>query len=186
MTFLLSLSLLLSSCSAAFVPSDTSENLTKSNRTNTVKPIPDIPMRETEETEAMPDFYFSITWDANGSQTYDSATGKLANDLHSTTLILTEEEMAEIAKLIEDADIDSFDNTYKGAETKPASVMNLTVTVNGKTKTIKSNLAPNEPGSPTFPEDEKTAEFAALCYNILTVIGNTEEYQNLPTGTLYM
>ena len=146
----------------------------------------DDPSTDTTPENSTNEISFSITWGPNGSQTYDSATGKLANDLHSTTLILTEEEMAEIAKLIEDADIDSFDNTYKGAETKPASVMNLTVTVNGETKTIKSNLAPNEPGSPTFPEDEKTAEFAALCYNILTVIGNTEEYQNLPTGTLYM
>ncbi len=134
------------------------------------------------------DFSFSIIWSVGGSQTYDSKTGHLANDLHSTTLVLTKEEMNSVKKLIEDANINSFSDRYEGPKSKPAFKLNLKVTQNGVTKSIISNCSftLNEGPMKDYVYDEAMLRYVSLCYEIIKIIGNTEEFQNLPKGKIYI
>lgn len=105
--------------------------------------------------EGVPDdFSFSIVWGVFGISSYDSKTGKLqktkdATDVERYTAYvkLTDEELRTVCRLLcSDIDLDEYPDSYDpfnapDAETKIATEPNetiiITVTENGRTKTVR-------------------------------------------------
>lgn len=91
------------------------------------------------------DFRFYLEWDVGGDSTYDSETGKLVKQKsaakvedYTTTFFLSDEQKAELFELISDMEPETYPDNYNpiDGETRPAMNIVLSVTYNGKTKTI--------------------------------------------------
>ncbi len=137
--------------------------------------------------DAVPkDFSFSLTWDAYGVSSYDSATGRLVKTTHAThpedyvtTYRLTEDELAEIYALIMALDVESYPDTYNPNENmhaKPPMTLILAVKCGEVQKTIRAeNIAIS------FEADNKEGQdFLDTCQAIKTILTSTNAWKALP------
>lgn len=132
------------------------------------------------------DFSFSLVWDVMGDSSYDSKTGKLVKqkvmyrlDEFTTTYFLTEEETLEVYKLISEIDIESYPDEYDplNAATSPSRDIILSVTMNGKTKTITcKDIAVTS----STPNGEKGRNFMKVHDTIVKILTGSEEWKALP------
>lgn len=136
--------------------------------------------------EDMPeDFSFSLTWNVNGNSSYDSKTGKLVKEHDATNTDdytayyqLTDEDKEYIYNLISELDIDSYPETYdpQNGLSKPSVTLILTVTINGKQKSVKAaGISSN-----FTSKDEKGQAFLSACEKIIDRLTATEAWAALP------
>lgn len=138
-----------------------------------------------EPAEVPADFRFSLEWGVNGESAYDSETGKLVKQKiasrpedYTTTLWLSDGQKAEIFCLIRDMDPDKYPDEYKPLKgrSSPSSDIVLTVSYDGKTKTITCADVP----SGNAPDGIKGKKFMAVHDRIVGIIKSSAEWQALP------
>lgn len=136
-------------------------------------------------TDYPEDFCFSLEWSVEGDGTYDSKTGRLVKQKtakkvedYTTTFFLSDEQKAELFELISDMDPETYPDEYNPVigSTQPSMSIVLSVTYDGKTKTIScANVALT--GEPDGPAGEK---FIAVYNRIIEMIMLSAEWQLLP------
>lgn len=136
-------------------------------------------------------FSFSLTWGVFGISSYDSSTGKLVKTTDSThpedyitTYKLTEEQKAQIYKLIEELDITSYPDTYNPNEqwsSDPSMTLILSVTSDTVQKTVEAkNISLSYKSVNT-----KGQAFLDVCKAIQDILTATDEWKALPEYELY-
>ncbi len=135
--------------------------------------------------EGSEDFYFTISWGANGDSFYSSKTGTLRRSRdyseksseYSTTMFFSEDDMKIIYDLIAEIDVDSLPSQYKGPESKPSIKLTLYVYEGGSSKTVTGyNMSDYLENS----NNEKAQLFYDNCMEIIEMITATEEWKSLP------
>lgn len=144
---------------------------------------------EPADCEPVPDdFAFSITFNVYGISSYDSETGRLVktndpanSDLekYATTLILSDEQMEEIYRLLSDLDFASYPTDYSptDASSKPPAYWELTVQMAGDSHQVCCSFLP---AGPFEGRDEKAQAFIDTFERICEIITSTEEWKSLP------
>ncbi len=143
------------------------------------------------ETGAVPtDFEFSLTWGCYGISSYNSRTGKLVKTTDATTpedyvteYKLTEQDRKYIYGLISSLDISSYPDEYDPGNgmSKPSMTLILSVTQNGKMKTVEAKNI-----SLSFTSDNKKGQaFLSVCRDISDRLAETEAWQALPDYEFY-
>lgn len=132
------------------------------------------------------DFYIALTWNVNGTSSYDSKTGKLVKTTYAekpedyvTDYRLSDEDQAYIFDLIWSLDVDSYPDVYdphNGVKSSPSMTLILTVGMNGREKTITSKNIDIS----FVSEDEKAQRFLSVCKAIRDRLMATEEWKALP------
>lgn len=137
------------------------------------------------KTEVPEDFVFSLTWGCDGDSTYNGETGelvkqKIASDLKAYTTVFfpTEEQKAEIYALIAEMEPEEYPDEFDPIKGKsaPSRDIILTVTMNGKTKTITCL----DVSFDNTPNGAKGKKFMAVHDAIVSMLTNSEEWLSLP------
>ena len=141
----------------------------------------------TPEADLIDTFSFALEWNVNGDSTYDSKTGtlvkqKIATNLDdfTTTLVLTDEQLAEAYDILSKLDYSDYPtkenyNPGKGMSA-PADTLVLTVRIGGVTRTITARgIAFHAEG-----KDKAGQAFLDACYSLKEIIYATPEWQSLP------
>lgn len=146
--------------------------------------------KESDPADVPEDFCFSLEWDCNGDSTYDSKTGKLVKQKiamkiedYTTTLLLTDDQKAEIYGLIRNLKPETYPDEYnplKGSS-EPSRNIILTVSYNGKTKTISCT----DVSLANTPKGNKGKKFMLLHDRIVEIIKSSTEWQALPDYEFY-
>ena len=140
---------------------------------------------EANESGVPKDFSFALTWNCYGVSSYDSQTGKLIKTTDATNpedyitdYRLTEEDRKYFYDLIETLDVNAYPTVYDPGNgmSEPSMTLILTVTVNGETKTIKSEDIAISYAS----KDAKGQKFLSVCKEIADKLTATEEWEALP------
>jgi len=138
--------------------------------------------------EAMPeDFSFALSWDLNGSSSYDSATGKLIKTTNAThpedyvtNYTLSPEQKEKIYSILQKLDVNAYPEVYDphedGTSTKPPMTLILTVRAGGSEKTIEAKgiAYTYEANNP------KGQAFLTACESIVNILTASEEWSALP------
>ncbi len=142
------------------------------------------------KTEVPEDFVFSLTWGCCGDSTYNSETGelvkqKIATDVsaYTTTFFPTDEQKAEIYALIAEMQPEEYPDEFDPIKGKSSPSRNiiLTVTMNGKTKTITCL----DVSFDNTPDGAKGKKFMAVHDAIVSMLTNSEEWLALPDYEFY-
>lgn len=137
-------------------------------------------------SEKLDTFSFSLTWGTYGISSYDSSTGKLVKTTDSThpedyitTYKLTEEQKAQIYKLIEELDITSYPDEYNpngNASSKPSMTLILSVTSDTVQKTVEAA----DIAITYYSDNKKGQAFLDVCKAIQDILTATDEWEALP------
>lgn len=132
------------------------------------------------------DFSFALTWNAYGVSSYDSATGVLVKTTDAThpedyvtEYHLTEQELAQVRRLISDLKPETYPVTYNpnpNVFQEPPETLILTVRTAEGEKTIAAR------GVALAPEgmDAEGKRFADTCRSIEHLLTATDAWQALP------
>lgn len=148
------------------------------------------------ESKAPEDFSFSLVWGINGISSYDSATGQLVKTSDAThpedyiTHVQLDDGQADVFyhKLIEEMKAfdypDKYDPYAKDEHnwtimTEPNKDIELTVTCNGKTKTIRCEGVPLVSGTDYCP-NKASRRFIGTINEITDYFESTAEWGALP------
>lgn len=140
---------------------------------------------EISEKDIPDDFSFSLIWNCNGESTFDSQTGKLVKQKvatkvedYTTTFLLTSEQKAEIYNLIAKMKPETYPDEYNPIKglSEPSRNIVLTVTMNGKTKTISCN----DVSFSDSPIGVKGRRFIKVHDTIVDIVTNSDEWLALP------
>lgn len=148
------------------------------------------------DPEVMPeDFSFSLTFGVMGSRYYDSATGRACSGTHeddpdeyTATYNMSDEQMAEIYRMIAEMDISSYPDEYDPINdpdeeihvvVSPEERTVLTVRAGGIEKSISAKTAYEDEGY-----DEKSQAFLDVCRYIEKILQESEEWQALPDNKI--
>ncbi|MDP4179565.1 MAG: hypothetical protein Q8942_00550 [Bacillota bacterium] len=131
------------------------------------------------------DFNFKLNFNTYGKDQIDTYKGTFTKDLviDGTKTIdfkIPDSVKKDIYKMMMDIDIMSFPNSLKveGMSVTPSFDYKLTVTINGKTKTIVWNEGFYTDMNTNLPKDN--VNFLKLVKHISDYIHSTEEYKNMP------
>lgn len=156
------------------------------------EPVPEAETVLSLDPEVMPeDFSFSLAFNTMASCYYDSATGELCGGTHednpseyTTVYTMSEEQMAEIYRMIAEMDISSYPDEYDPindpeSETMigcdPAEILVLTVRSGDAEKTVRAEPAYMDEGY-----DDKSQAFLDVCRYIENAVRESEEWKALP------
>lgn len=141
-------------------------------------------------SDRMEEFCFSLEWGCNGDSTYDSQTGKLIKqkvatdvDAYTTTLLLSDEQKAEIFRLVSDMKPETYPDEYNPITgmSSPSRTIVLSVTYGGETKTITCE----DVSLQNTPDGSKGKRFMAVHDKIVEIITASAEWQALPDYEFY-
>ncbi len=139
-----------------------------------------------ESPEPLTDYSFSLTWGTYGISSYDSKTGRLVKTTDATkpedyvtTLILTEEQKAEIGAILAELEFNEYPEVYNpnsALASEPPMSLILTVQTGVTAYRIAAEDIAQE-----FESDHKQGQaFLDCCRGIIEILTESEEWKALP------
>ncbi|MBQ7063590.1 MAG: hypothetical protein IJM90_01680 [Firmicutes bacterium] len=140
------------------------------------------------------DFSFTLTWGMNGISSYDSTSGKLVKssieadlEKYTTQLILDEGQRAEIYRMLKSLRLEQYPGSldpFPDHRSKPTTNIILTMTANGKTRSIVCHGIGLVPADQA-PEGARR-RLAETIESLIQFIAATPEWQSLPPYKVYV